>query len=122
MTGVREGLLPGGLSYAAAGSGPPVVVLPGISGDPADADGRGRRMNLRVFRRLTRHFTVYVVNVKPGLTPGASGHDVANDYARAIAEEFDRAVALVGVSTGGSIAQCLAIDHPDLVERLVLFA
>jgi|tagenome__1003787_1003787.scaffolds.fasta_scaffold20227640_1 hypothetical protein len=40
MTGVREGLLPGGLPYAAAGSGPPVVILPGISGDPADADRR----------------------------------------------------------------------------------
>jgi pimeloyl-ACP methyl ester carboxylesterase len=118
----RSGLLHGGLPYAAAGSGPPVVVLPGLSGDPADARGQERRMNLRLFRRLTGHFTVYVVNVKPGLPADSTLHDAAERYADAFADEFDQAVPVIGVSTGGSIAQCLAVDHPDRVERLVLLA
>lgn len=119
--GVREGMLEG-LPFAAAGSGPPVVVLPGISGDPADAGGRGRRTNLRAVRALTAHFTVYVINVKPRLAAGSTLHDVANQYADALGSEFDRPVPVVGISTGGSIAQCFAVAHPGQVERLVLLA
>ena len=46
--------------------------------------------------------------------------DIAADYARAIEDEFGEPVALHGTSTGGSVALQLAIDHPDLVRRLVL--
>jgi pimeloyl-ACP methyl ester carboxylesterase len=37
-----------------------------------------------------------------------------------IREEFGRPVDLIGVSTGGSIVQHFAADHPDLVRRLVI--
>jgi pimeloyl-ACP methyl ester carboxylesterase len=121
MQVTREGLV-AGLPFAAAGSGSPVVVLPGISGDPTDADGSGRRTNLRTVRTLTQRFTVFVINVKPGLAPGATLRDIAHHYAHALDQEFDQAVPVVGISTGGSIAQCLAIDHPDRVDRLVLLA
>ncbi|MFI7539720.1 alpha/beta fold hydrolase [Actinoplanes sp. NPDC049599] len=120
MRDIREGLLFGGLPYRAAGTGPAVVVFPGIEGDNADSSGRSRRRNLRVFRRLSRHFTVYVVNPKPGLAPGSTLSDLAGHYAEAIRREFDEPVHLIGVSTGGSIAQAFAVDHPHLLNRLVL--
>lgn len=120
MTDVHQGLLHGGLPYLSAGTGPVVVVFPGIEADNADPDGSSRRRYLRLFRPLTRHFTVYVVNPRPGLTTGASLYDVAGSYARAIGQEFDSPVHLVGVSTGGSTAQAFAVHHPHLVNRLVL--
>lgn len=46
--------------------------------------------------------------------------DFASEHAAALRSAFDQPVDLVGFSTGGSIAQQLAADHPDLVRRLVL--
>jgi pimeloyl-ACP methyl ester carboxylesterase len=117
---VREGVLAGGLPYLADGGGPPLVVLPGLSGDNADPSGRERRMNLRLFRSMTRSFTVYVVNRRPGLLPGSTLGDLAGHYAEAIADKFGEPVSAVGVSTGGSIAQLLAAEHPQSIDRLVL--
>ena len=118
----RDGVLPGGLPYLAAGTGPPVVVFPGLDGDNADPTGRQRRFTMRMFRPLTRHFTVYVINRKPGLAPGSTLHDLAGHYAYAIERHFAGSVDIIGVSTGGSIAQILAVEYPHLVRRLVLFA
>lgn len=118
----REGQLHGGLPYRAIGAGPPVVVFPGISADNADSGGGQRRLNLRPFRPLARRFTVYVVNRKPGLLPGSTLGDMAGHYAEALTAEFGRPVPVIGVSTGGSIAQLLAAGCPEVVARLVLLA
>jgi pimeloyl-ACP methyl ester carboxylesterase len=120
MAGAGSGVLTGGLPYRVVGHGPPVVVLPGLTGDNADPTGRDRRAHLRPFIPLTRYFTVYLVNRRPGLKPAASLRDLADDYADAVHRHFAERVDVIGVSTGGSIAQLFAADHPDLVRRLVL--
>lgn len=119
---VREGLMHGGLPYLAVGSGKPVIVLPGISADNADTTGGQRRMNVRAFLPLTNRFAVYLINREPGLKPGSTLDDLADQYADAITHEFSTPIDVVGISTGGSIAQLLAIHHPALVGRLVLVA
>jgi pimeloyl-ACP methyl ester carboxylesterase len=63
-----------------------------------------------------------LVNRKPGLRPGTTMSDLASHYAHALEQAFTGPVDVVGISTGGSIAQQLAIDHPHLVGRLVLVA
>lgn len=45
---------------------------------------------------------------------------LAAEHAQALREAFDEPVDLLGVSTGGSIAQQLAAEHPDVVRRLAL--
>ena len=117
----RSGLLGGSLPYVALGSGDPLVVLGGL------AAGRTRPAGLVVAQQ--RHlavpyagsFTAYSVHwrSRPGAaTPTMA--DVAADHAAAIRAAFDRPVPIVGISTGGSIAQQMAVDHPDVVSRLVL--
>jgi pimeloyl-ACP methyl ester carboxylesterase len=69
---------------------------------------------------LADEFTVYLVNRRPGLPSGYSMKEMADDYAVMIREEFGAPVDVIGISTGGSIAQHFAADHPDLVRRLVL--
>jgi hypothetical protein len=38
-------VLDGGLPYHVAGTGPPVIVMPGLTGDNADPTGGDRRSN-----------------------------------------------------------------------------
>jgi pimeloyl-ACP methyl ester carboxylesterase len=117
---VREGTLHGGLPYLAVGQGPPLVVFVGLTAEHANTPGLARRLELQTLKPMARHFTVYAVNRKPGLPAGSTIEDLAGHYAKAIAREFPGPVCVEGVSTGGSIAQQFAIDHPQLVRRLVL--
>jgi len=119
---VREGSLHGGLPYLAVGQGPPLVVFSGLTAEHANPTGLARRLQLQMLKPMARHFTVYAVNRKPGLPAGTTIKDLAGHYAEAIAHEFPGPVSVQGISTGGSIAQQFAVDHPQLVHRLVLAA
>jgi len=110
------------------------------SGLPYNRSGRGLHIlvvfqgllfeNKPLPRRMASHFiglqfleedyTIYLVTRKPGLPAGYSMQNMADDYAATIREEFGGPVDVIGTSTGGSIAQHFAADHPDLVRRLVL--
>jgi pimeloyl-ACP methyl ester carboxylesterase len=45
---------------------------------------------------------------------------MSDDYAVMIKSELGGVADIIGVSTGGTIAQHFAIDHPDLTRHLVL--
>jgi pimeloyl-ACP methyl ester carboxylesterase len=48
--------------------------------------------------------------------------DLADEHADSISQGLGGPIDVVGISTGGSIAQHLAADHPDVVHRLVLIS
>lgn len=108
-----------GIRYLRIGAGPrPLVILTGMVLDN-DPPGRLTAQAYRYgFRRLTTEHTVYVVSRRRGLPAGATGGHVAADLATAFAELGP--VRLMGLSSGGFVAQHVALDHPGLVERLVL--
>lgn len=122
MVTVREGRLLGDIPYLVSGSGPPLVVLPGLTGDSGNPTGFARTAQLRPVAPLTRHFTVYVLNRRPGLPASYRLSDLADDFAAGIGVEFRPPVPVLGISTGGSTALQLAADHPALVDRLVVVA
>jgi pimeloyl-ACP methyl ester carboxylesterase len=97
-------------------------VFSGLSPEHANPTGLARWFEVQTLKPLARHFTVYAVNRKPGLPAETTIADLAGHYADAIAHEFPGPVSVEGISTGGSIAQQFAIDHPHLVRRLVLTA
>jgi len=53
--------------------------------------------------------------------PGRTGiGDMAHDAADLVRAQADGPVDVVGISMGGTVALHLAVDHPDVVDRLVL--
>jgi pimeloyl-ACP methyl ester carboxylesterase len=106
-----------GLPYNRLGRGPrPLVVIQGLMFENRPQPG----FMVRMYAFLNGRFTTYVVLRRPGLPQGYTLRDMADDYAAMIREEFGGPVDVIGVSTGGSIAQHFAADHPDLVRRLVI--
>jgi pimeloyl-ACP methyl ester carboxylesterase len=94
----------------------------GLTSEHTNPTGAWRRMSISWARPFARHFTVYLVNRRPGLAPETTMADIAADYAGAIEDDIGRPVYVHGTSTGGSVALQLAVDRPELVSRLVLSA
>jgi pimeloyl-ACP methyl ester carboxylesterase len=69
---------------------------------------------------LARTFEVWLVGRRAPVRRGATLPSLAEEHAAAIRSRFSGPVDLIGESTGGSIALQLALDHPELVGRLVL--
>lgn len=110
-----------GLPYACFGNGTRnLVVFDGLDFRHKPPSGIMLRMSTGYLRGLTNDYRIYFVGRRPGLPPGYSLKDMSDDYAVMIKNELGGAVDIIGVSTGGAIAQYFAIDHPDLVRRLVL--
>jgi pimeloyl-ACP methyl ester carboxylesterase len=107
-----------GLPYSRSGSGPGTLVI--FEGLGFENKPMPSRMAVGLYGFLEQDYTIYRVTRKPGLPSGYSMRNMSDDYAVLIKEEFGGPVDVIGVSTGGSIAQHFAADHPDLVRRLVL--
>ncbi|MHC4818116.1 MAG: alpha/beta fold hydrolase [Planctomycetota bacterium] len=121
LTGAESGHTRGGLPYNRFGGGPGnLVVFQGMQFVNRPLSGLPARLFRNLYRRLETRYTLFLLTRRPGLPEGYSLRDMSNDYAATIREELDGPVDVVGLSTGGLIAQHFAADHPDLVRRLVL--
>jgi len=118
---ITRGLL-GSIPFAAVGSGPPLVVAAGLwptTGVRSDQLVHGAIapiVGLATTRRLI------VLNRRPGLPAGLTMAELAAEYAETLRSNLELPIDLMGTSTGGSIVQQVAADHPDVVRRLVLLS
>jgi len=113
----NAGYFPSGLPYNRLGRGPrPLVVVQGLTFENKPQPGLATSM----YRFLGEDYTVFSVLRRPGLPQGYTLADMAADYAPMIREEFGGPVDVIGISTGGSIVQPLAADHPHVVRRMVI--
>ena len=112
----------GNLPWAAVGSGPPVVLLPGLTPVTGVAGDTTVRVMLAPARELARERRVFAVNRRAGLPVDLTMSDLAGEHADALRSFFGGPVDVVGLSTGGSIAQQLAAEHPDTVRWLALLS
>ena len=113
---LREGVM----HYVSFGSGEKkLVILPGLSDGLATVEGKALVL-AGPYASFLRDFTVYMFSRKEPLPKGHSIRRMAEDQAEALAALGLKRVNVLGVSEGGMIAQCLAMDRPELVEKLVL--
>lgn len=110
----------GPLPALATGTGPPLLYLGGLL-PTAGVDGRLAQRSAEFSARpLADVRRVLYTNRRSGLATGTTMSDLAREHAQAIDTLGAGPVDVIGVSTGGSIAQQLAADHPGAVRRLVL--
>jgi pimeloyl-ACP methyl ester carboxylesterase len=113
----KETTLVGGIHGLTAGSGPPVVLLPGW---PETAEAYSQ-----VFARLAERYQVFALN-PPGLgesEPAAEGYDTANVakvLSTAVKTVTHEPIHLVGHDVGGWIAYAWAAQFPEQIKSLTL--
>lgn len=124
LSGVRSAYAQAGphrVRYLEAGAGPPLVLVHGLGSNAMQEWGR-------LMPPLARRYHVYALDL-PGF--GRSERPATADYGIPMQVEAVRSfMAAVGVpkarvagtSMGGWIAACLAGEHPEQVERLVVVA
>ena len=108
------------LYYVSFGDGKKkLVVLPGLSDGLTTVKGKAWMLSLP-YRKFFREYTVMMFSRKNDMPEGYSIEYMADDQVSAMKSlGVDRA-DLLGVSQGGMIAQCIAIRHPEAVEKLIL--
>lgn len=108
------------MNYVSFGCGEKIlVVLPGLSDGLTTVKGKALLLAMP-YRRYFERYTIYIFSRKNEMPQGYSIFDMADDQAKALKTLGLKKVSILGVSQGGMIAQYLAINHADLVEKLVI--
>jgi pimeloyl-ACP methyl ester carboxylesterase len=108
------------MDYIRFGTGDRVlVILPGLGDGLQTVKGTALPMAW-LYRSFAKDYTVYAFSRKSPLREGDTTRQMAADQAEAMEALGIRQADVFGVSMGGMIAQYLAIDHPQLVGKLVL--
>ena len=94
-----------------------LVILPGLSVQSvmglADAVAEA-------YQELTEEFTIYLFDRRKQLPPEYTVREMGLDTAEAIRQTGLHDICLFGTSQGGMIALTIAIEHPELVHKLVV--
>ena len=106
------------MDYFAFGSGKtPFVMLPGLSVKSLMNSAEGIAYAYRMF---SDDFTVYCFERPKFLSENNTLEQVAEDTAEAMQILNIQNACVFGTSMGGMLAQYLAINHPELVSKLLL--
>ena len=106
------------MDYVSFGKGDKyLVMIPGLSLRSV----KGTALPLAyMYHIFAKEYTVYIFDRKADIPEGYAVEDIAEDTACAMQRLGIVHADVFGVSQGGMAAQYLAINHPDLVHRLVL--
>ena len=97
----------------------PLIILPGLSDGLVTVKGKAALLAKR-YERFFNNYTVFMFSRKNYMPDNYSIRHMAYDQARAMDILGIESAYVMGVSQGGMIAQYLAIDNPEKVDKLVL--
>ena len=108
------------MDYVTFGKGKdPLVIIPGLGDGLQTVKGKTQLFSLS-YRLLAKRYKIYVFFLFIELRQGYTTRDMAADVAEAMeALNLDTAYVM-GISQGGMIAQWLAADFPERVQKLIL--
>ena len=110
----------GEMDYIRFGSGTRILIMiPGLGDALRSVKGTAMPMAL-MYRCFAKDFTVYMFSRKRELPKGYTTQDMARDQAEAMERLDIEKADIFGVSMGGMIAQHLAVEFPEKVNKLIL--
>ncbi len=108
----------GNVHYITFGKGNKhLVMIPGLR--LANIAG-GSKPVAWFYRMFAKEYKVYMFDRRDSIKDPVTIHDLAEDTAEAMKALGIKNAYIFGASQGGSIAQDLAIHHPELVKKMVL--
>ena len=121
LFGIKEDKLQlssGAVDYIAFGNGErPLIMIQGLN----TGGIKGSSITLAIMYRIfMKDFRVYLFDRRPTVTESTTVREMAADVAEAMDALGLKNACVLGVSQGGMIGQYLAIDRPDLVQKLAL--
>lgn len=123
MLNAKNGILTIGnsqMEYIRFGTGKKILVmLPGLGDGLRTMKGTALPFAL-MYRIFAKDFTVYAFSRLNDLPEGYTTCDMARDQKEAMDLLGIEKAHVFGVSMGGMIAQHLAVDYPERVEKLIL--
>lgn len=106
------------MDYCRFGNGKRVfVIIPGLSIKPVTPL---EPVIAGAFAPLADEFTVYLVDRRNNVPEYYSIEEMAEDTVEVLKQLALKDICLYGASQGGMIAQAIAVNHPELVEKLML--
>ena len=108
------------MDYVSFGKGNNVLImLPGLGDGLTTVKGMALILAM-TYKAYARDYSVFIFSRKNDIPENYSTRDMAEDQAKAMKALGIENANVIGVSQGGMIAQYLAIDHPELVKKLIL--
>lgn len=108
------------MDYISFGTGnKDLIFIPGLGDSLKTVKGMALSFSL-LYRMFAKDYKVYVFSRKNRIGQGYSTRAMAADLALAMKQLGISKSSVVGVSQGGMIAQYLAVDFGEMVEKLVL--
>lgn len=108
------------MSYVSFGNGNKnLILLPGLSDGLSTVKGKALLLAYP-YKMFFKEYTVYMFSRKNDLPAQYSTQEMAKDQAIAMKKLGIHKASVLGVSQGGMIAQYLAIEHAELIEKLVI--
>ena len=106
------------MDYITFGNGTkPLLMIQGLNTRNIKGSGTMLAMMYRIF---AKEYKVYLFDRRKNLSENITVRELAADIALAMDTLGIKKADVFGVSQGGMMAQYLAIDRPDLVNKLVL--
>ena len=108
------------IDYLTFGTGKrPLIIIPGLGDGLQTVKGMAMPLSI-TYRILAERYKIYVFSRINELRQGYTTRDMAADVAEAMETLNLDAAYVMGISQGGMIAQWLAVDYPESVQRLIL--
>ncbi len=95
----------------------PFVILPGASIRPVILN---RKVIEGAYADFTNNYTIYLFDYLKSVHEGSTLESVAEDVVTKMKEAGIKDAYVLGCSLGGCIAQYIAINHPELVSKILL--
>ena len=96
-----------------------LILIPGLGDGLKTVKGTAAMMAI-MFRKYSKRYKVYVFSRTREIAEDYTIKDMAKDQKEAMEKLNISKSNFVGISQGGMIAQHMALDYPELVEKLVL--